>query len=208
MYLSLVDLDFNPEAPANWVVSVETTCLNRNLPARLPYGGGHPRLSLVDRPAAVTSLACVTPLTPTLRVPQGDRARWRLISHLALNHLSLVGGQDAAEALKEILRLYDFRDSAETRAVIDSIRAVTAQRATARAPWDSMGALCRGIDVTMDFDDEKIASGGVFLLASVLERFIGLYGSINGFTRLSAKVAGRQGVLRKWPPRASERLIL
>src|SRR5262249_39986922 len=48
VFLSLVDLDFNPSVPADTVLSVETTCLNRDLPARLPYGGGHPHLQLVD----------------------------------------------------------------------------------------------------------------------------------------------------------------
>jgi len=194
--------------PADWTVSVETTCLNRDLPARLPYGGGHPYLKLVDGPAAVIGVACVTPPTPTLRLPQGQRARWRLISHLALNHLSLTGGEDGGEALREILNLYDFRNSPETRATIDAVRTVSTSRATARASWDGMSALCRGIDVTIGFDAQKISTGGVLLLAAVLERFIGLYGSINSFTRLTATVDGRPGVLRKWPPRASERLIL
>ena len=37
---------FNPAAPADWTVHVETTCLNRDLPARLPFGGDQPRLQL------------------------------------------------------------------------------------------------------------------------------------------------------------------
>ena len=47
-----------------------------------------------------------------------DKRFWRLISHLSLGHLSVVGGETAAEALREVLRLYDFRDSAESRAAI------------------------------------------------------------------------------------------
>ena len=37
------------------------------------------------------------------------------MSHLSLNHLSIAEGDGAADALREILRLYDFRESAETR---------------------------------------------------------------------------------------------
>jgi type VI secretion system protein ImpG len=70
-----------------------------------------------------------------------------------------------------------------------------------------MGALCRGLDVTIDFDEQR-ASGGVFLLAAVLEHFVGLYASINAFTRLTATVKGRSGALRTWPPRAGDLTLL
>ena len=40
VYLSLVDLDFDPSAPADWTLDVETTCLNRDLPHRLPFVAG------------------------------------------------------------------------------------------------------------------------------------------------------------------------
>ena len=53
-------------------------------------------------------------------------ARWRLISHLNLNHLSLTGSSDSTEAFKEILRLYDFRETSVTRALIDSVLQVKA----------------------------------------------------------------------------------
>src|SRR5262249_26149197 len=37
VYLSLVDLGFNPQAPADWTLDVTTTCLTRDLPYRLPF---------------------------------------------------------------------------------------------------------------------------------------------------------------------------
>ncbi len=208
VYLSLVDLDFNPAAATDWVVTVGTSCLNRDLPSKLPYGGGHPRLQLVEGASPVAELTCVTPPTSTLRPPMGDRGRWRLISHLSLNHLSLTDGEEGVEALRDILKLYDFRDSAETRAVIDSVLSVRSKLGVARAPAKDMGAFCRGVDVTIDFDAQRFSGSGLFLLATVLERFLALYCSINSYTRLTATVQGRPGVLRKWPPRAGDRHII
>ena len=46
---------------------------------------------------------------------------WRLVSHLSLSHLSLIAPDGNPEALREILRLYDYHDSAETRAMIDGV---------------------------------------------------------------------------------------
>ena len=63
-------------------------------------------------------LRCLTPPTPTLRPALKQGAMWRLVSHLSLNHLSLEGGREGAEALREILKLYDFADSEETRTMI------------------------------------------------------------------------------------------
>lgn len=206
--LSLVDMNFDPRAPADWIASVDALCLNRNLPAALPYGGGHPEFNFVEGVAGVKQISCVTAPTPTLRPQVGAGNRWRLISHLTLNHLSLFDTDEGAEPLREILYLYDFRDSAETRAIIDSILSVKCERGVARAPGRDMGAFCRGLDIAIEFEGERFSTSGLYLLAAVLERFLGLYGSINSFTRLTARIKGRAGVVRKWAPRAGNLVLL
>ncbi len=125
-----------------------------------------------------------------------------------LNHLSLTEQTSGPDALREILHLYDFRGAPETRAMIDSLIGVEAQRSTARAPNRDMGVLCRGLNVTLQFDEQPTSGAGVYLLAAVLERFLAHYVSINTFTRLTAKVKGRAGVLRTWPPRAGDLTLL
>lgn len=208
VFLSLVDLDLNPTVSAKWVVHVETTCLNRDLPGRLPFGGGEPRLRLGEGAAAIEQIECLTAPTPTLRPSMGQGGIWRLISHLTLNHLSITEKEQGAAALREILKLYDFRDSAETRAMIDGILSVDSRPVTARVPGQGGGALARGIEVTIALDEKRFAGSGVFLFSAVLERFLALYCNLNSFTRLVAKLRGREGVLRKWQPRAGEKRLL
>jgi type VI secretion system protein ImpG len=41
----------------------------------------------------------------------------------------------------------------------------------------------------------------------VLERFLALYCSVNSFTKFVATVKGREGELRRWPPRAGEKVL-
>ena len=115
---------------------------------------------------------------------------------------------ESAEALREILKLYDFRDSPETRAVIDALKRISTRHATARAPEARMGAVCRGLDVTLELDGERFSGTGLYLFASVLERFLALYAAINSFTRLSVRLAGQQGVWTRWPPRSGDRILL
>ncbi len=205
VYISLVDLDFNPTLPADWVVDVEATCLNRDLPHNLPFGGGQPRLSLPEGGGLVRP-KCISAPTPTLRPPLAHGAMWRLVSHLGLNHLS-IDQPEATDALREILSLYDFTDSAETRALIEGVDRVTSRRIVGRA-GGAAGGFCRGVELTVRLDESRFAGSGAFLFASVLERFVGLYSSINSFSRLVATSRQREGELRRWPPRAGERTLL
>ena len=211
MFLSFshVDPDFSSD---DLVASVETLCLNGNLPAKLPYGGGHPLLTPVEGAGSIGEVVCVSPLTHALRLPEDDSRHWRLMSHLILNHLSLVG-PGGLEALQEILRLYDFRNSPETHRLIQGITGLSARPGVARAPrregdapWAE--AVCRGIDLTVELDPSHFSASGLYLFAMVLDRFFALHASINSFTRLTATVKGQTGPLKTWPARAGDRTVL
>ncbi len=207
VFLSLVDLEFRPSSPGDWTLDVETTCLNRDLPHRLPFGGGQPLLQLASG-GPIARVACLTAPTSTLRPALRHGTVWRLISHLSLNHLSLTDNVDGADALREILMLYDVADSPETRALIEGLVGVSCQRVVGRSGGSVSAGFCRGLEVTLKFDEEKYTGGGVFLFASVLERFLGLYVSINSFTRTIATTTKREEPLRQWPPRAGEQVLL
>lgn len=206
IFLSLVDLDFQPAAPAEWTLDVETTCLNRDLASRLPFGGGQPYLQLSG--GALAKVSCLTPPTATLRPALRHGTLWRLISHLSLNHLSLVDGEEGAEALREILKLYDFADSAGTRAVIDGVLSIRSRRVVGRVGGDVAAGFCRGVEATLHFDEERFTGSGVFLFAAVLERFLGLYSSINSFIKTIATTNKREEALHRWPPRAGDKRLL
>jgi len=208
VFLAPYDPEFDAERPADAVLSVDALCTNRDLPADLPFGGGHPRLKLVEGVAGVKSIACLTAPTIPLRTPLRERGFWRLVSHLSLGHLSLVGGAEGADALKEVLRLYDLRDSPETRSAIDGLLGVTARPGAARVPGGRMGSFCRGIDVTLEFDARAWQASGLYLLAAVLDRFLALHATINSFVRTRAVVRGRSGTVATWPARAGGRVLL
>lgn len=200
VYLVMVNSDFDPAVPATEVVSVRTTCTNRNLPAEIQRTGS------VDWQFQLTGQSPVrrvsTPVDPTsaLRLAEGGE-RWRLLSHLSLNHLSLAGGPDGAAALREILRLYDYTASSSTAQQIDGLFSVRSSRGIAPIREGHTRGFCRGLDVEVTFDDEKFPGTGFYLLASVLERFLGQYASINSFTRMVARSRQRDFWEKRWPPR-------
>jgi type VI secretion system protein ImpG len=207
VYLSLVDLGFDPRLPAESTLIVRTTCTNRELPLILQQAGERLALEL-EAAAPLARIRCLrSPSTP-LRPPLRRGLYWRLVSHLSLNHLSLSHGAEGRDALQEILRLYDFVDpELVTRHLIDGITSVQSRQVVGRPPG-SDGAFCRGTEVSIEFDEEKYVGTGAYLFACVLERFLALYTSINSFTQLVATTTQSKAPLRTWPPRAGEHSLI
>jgi type VI secretion system protein ImpG len=201
MYLMLVDTDFNPALPAGEVLSVRVTCTNREQAGRLKFAGEFGELE-AEGTASVRARCLRSPSAP-MRPPHRNGLQWRLISHLSLNHLSIV--EKGKDALQEILRLYDFSNDASVRSQIAGLTGVSSRPGLSRVVSDTGVAFCRGTDVTLEFDEQQYVGTGVFLLASVLERFLGLYSAVNSFSRLTVKT--RKGVLKQWAPRAGEQIL-
>ena len=201
LFLSFVDLGFNPADPGVETLTVHTTCTNRDLPARLPFGDPTGDFNL-EIAAPLAHINCLMKPTPTRRPSLGGALQWRLISHLSLNYLSRIHGGE--ESLKEILRLYDFDNSPVTRQQINGIVSLQAQPVTKRIGQ----SFCRGVEVTLEFDEDKFVGTGLFLFASVLERFLGQYVSVNSFSQMVAKTLQRKEALKKWPPRNGNRVLL
>ena len=156
----------------------------------------------MESAAPITRVSCLVKPTPTRRPSLGGALQWRLISHLSLNYMSLVhGGEDA---LKEILKLYDFENSAATRQQINGIVSLKSEYVTKRIGQ----SFCRGLQVAVEFDEDKYVGTGLYLFANLLERFLGQYVSVNSFSQLVAKTIQRKEALKKWPPRSGNRVLL
>jgi len=204
VYLSLLDLDFRPHLPAVESLSVEVTCTNRDLPERLPVTQAFGELDMES--ATALRIRFLRAPTAAVRPPLRRGLQWRLISHLSLNHLSIVAG--GTEALREVLKLYDFAGSPVIARQIQGIVSVGCRSKVARVSSPHGLAFCPSVQVKLGFDEEQYVGSGVFLLASVLERFFGLYSSINSFSQLSVTTLQRKGAMREWPPRAGEQIVL
>lgn len=205
VYLSLVNLAGELEKPETETVTVRCTCTNRDLPSRLPFGRESGDFELEGNPAIKRIVALHKP-RPPVRPPLGKAVFWRLISHLSLNYLSLV--EEGHEALQEILKLYEFTGSAHLAKQIQGIVSVSSREHFAPVRSEAGIVFARGRRVEMQFDEDQFAGGGVFLFASVLERFLGLYASMNSFSQLVAHTKQRRLPLREWAPRAGEQTLL
>ncbi|MBW6425291.1 type VI secretion system baseplate subunit TssF [Rhizobium sp. XQZ8] len=201
--IAFVDRNRRVAGPMDAVASVDTLCLNRDLPEQLPFGGGHPFLQLASGHEAVAGVEALIPPTPSVRMNDQEGRNWRLVSHLLLNHLSLFDNEGAA--LKDILSLYAFRDSPETKQLVDALIRIKAENSTARL---GSGGMVPGTEVSLEFDPAAIDRPSAYLFGAVLDRFFSLYTSVNSFTRLTVSMKGQSKPIATWPARAAERPLL
>ncbi|MBI5551141.1 MAG: type VI secretion system baseplate subunit TssF [Desulfobacterales bacterium] len=199
--LSFTDAALNSAQPKCATLTVYTTCTNRDLPSRLSPGGFARDFNL-EGECPIEGIGCLMKPSPTLRPKPGSHMQWRLISHLSLNYLSLLAGN--GQGLKELLKLYDIHDSPITRQQIDAIESVNYRHETMRIGR----SFCRGVEVTIVFNEDKFVGASVYLFSAALERFLGQYVSINSFTRLVVKSLQRPGIIKAWPPRAGHRVLI
>jgi type VI secretion system protein ImpG len=202
VFLSLVDTSGRAAKTGTETLNIRCTCTNRDLAARLPPlsefelegGSAVKRIVSLQKPSA--------PLRPPVR----KGLQWRLISHFSLNYLSLT--EEGRGALQEILRLYNFTEEPALERQIAGIISLSSKRHFARVVSEHGISFARGVRVNIEFDEEMFVGSGVFLFASVLEHFLGLYVSLNSFSQLIARTKQRKEVLREWQPRSGQKILL
>jgi type VI secretion system protein ImpG len=203
--LSLLDLTMSNVDPDATVLSVRTTCTNRDLPSRLPFGNQDSDFEM-EGAAAMKRIVALRKPTAPVRPPLGKGVLWRLVSHLSLNYLSLV--EEGKDALQEILRLYDVGRTAYSQNVIQSVIDVRSSKHFARLVSEQGVCFARGLRIDLEIDEDQFAGGGAFLFATVLERFFGLAASLNSFTQLSVRTPQRKEELHRWEPRSGRRVLV
>ncbi len=203
--LSLLDLTMTTADPEATALSVRTTCTNRDLPARLPFGNQDSDFEM-EGAANMKRIVALRKPTGPVRPALGKSVLWRLVSHLSLNYLSLV--EEGKEGLQEILRLYDVGRTAYSQNVIHSILQIKSRSTFARLVSEEGISFARGLHIDMEIDEDQFSGGGAFLFAAVLERFFGLAASLNSFTQLSVTTPQRKEGLHEWAPRSGRRLLV
>lgn len=198
MWISFLDLDYRPAKPAATTLYAHTLCTNRGLAEQLQAGA----TLQIEEGAPLAGIEVLYKPTRQINPPLGGETLWRLVSHLSLNYLSLSQFEGSLKALQEILRLYARTDDPAVEQQINGITAMECRRAVRRLGPEAWRGFARGVDVNLTFDERAFVGSSAILLASVLNRFLGLYASVNSFAQLTARSSQREGIWKQWPPRA------
>lgn len=205
VFLTLVDLSGRNMQPDQDTLTVRLTCTNRDLPSRLPFGNEEGDFQLEGGGPITRIVALVKPTDP-LQPPSQRALLWRLVSQLSLNYLSLVS--EGVEAFREILRLHNFGDSLSAERQIDGVLDVRSRPHFTRFVSDHGISFARGTRVDIELDEDQFVGAGVYTFASAIEMFLGLYASMNSFSQLTVRTRQRREVLKKWPPRSGQKILL
>ena len=204
MVLSFVDLDFTPSMPPNQTVYAHTLCTNRDLAEQVPAGA----LLQIEVAAPLAQVSCLGKPTPQFEPPLEGATLWRLISHLSLNYLSLSEGKESLPALREILKLHSVADHPSIQQQIMGIRDMACRQVMRRVGTEAWRGFCRGIEVTLTFDEDLYVGSSAFVFAAVLNHFFALYTSVNSFTQLVIKSQEREGIWTQWPAMGGRQRVL
>ncbi len=205
VFLELVDSSGLPVQPEEDSITVRLTCTNRDLPSLLPFGSEAGDFQL-ECGGPITRIVALVKPTAAIDPPSRHESLWRLVSQISLNHLSLVG--EGVDAFKEILRLHNFAEGLSAERQIAGIAGISSRPHFARLASENGAGFARGTLVEIELDEERFVGSGAYTFSSVLDRFLGRYASLNSFSQLVVRTRQRRGILKAWPPRSGQKVLM
>ncbi|WLH37769.1 type VI secretion system baseplate subunit TssF [Pseudomonas sp. FP2196] len=203
LLVSVVDTRFEPQTDLpDYSLTAELLCTNRHLAQSLPAGTP---LGF-ERPGPVAWARLRNPPSPqSLPRLDGD-SRWRLVSQLTLNHLSLVEGAQALDALKEILHLHNLRDESSALRQIDGLLSLSCERVIGHVGVDAWRGWRNGLEVQLQLDSQHFVGSSAVLFSAVLAQFFSVYATANRFVRTVLMQQDKE--IKAWQPQAGMPLSL
>lgn len=200
LFIAFSDRGENPLMPENDMINMELTCYDRDTPAAMRNGdpAGDFESELAVAGVRITALT-----RPTRSVPQPlkQASRWRLISHLSLNHM-LISGDNGVQVLKETLALYNIIDNPAIQQLINLIKHAAVTPVTARLMSNDPQSMARGVEICMTFHSAACDEPEYFLFCRFIEHFLSLYAPVNSFSRVVTCIEFNEESRREWPVRS------
>lgn len=193
--IAFIDMRSEPLAMDDASMSIGLLCTSGDAPCRLRHG---PQAE-VTADAGMSMLRLHFLRRPAAPGRFNTSEQWRLISQLTLSQGALL--QNGAAGLREILALYDLRQSPSAQRQIAGITALE-QRPARTWLRDAQGsALLHGVEVRITLDEEAFAGGSIHLFAQILDHFFGLQVHVTGFSQLTILSHATGKEILRCPPR-------
>jgi type VI secretion system protein ImpG len=190
VHISFVDLDFNPQFPADKIFYAHTLCTNRYAAEQIPVNG----LLQIEISVPAKQIYCAD--RPTIQKPciKSGEILWKLVSVLSLNSVSF--SPEGISKLKEVLNVFADITRSNIAEEVDSIVSMNSSIVTRRIHDQVWNGFARGSNIEILFD-EYIPNMGL-PLSMVIAKFLSTYTAINTFTEVSVKNVSKNGVLKRW----------
>jgi len=200
LFIAFSDRGEKPLTPKNDLINIELTCYDRDIPSSIRNGNPEGDFESDLAVAGVTITALTRP-TRTVSQPVKQASRWRLISHLSLNHM-LISGDNGVQVLKETFALYNINDNPAIQQLIGLIRHVVVTPVTARLVSNDPLSMARGVEICVTFQSSAAEEPEYFLFCRFIEHFLSLYAPVNSFSQVVTCIEFHQESRRVWPVRS------
>jgi type VI secretion system protein ImpG len=206
--LSLVNSAGENSLTADEVLYVETSCMNSSLPADLAYSHEPFAVQFSTFTAPVCAIRLLLPPTMPKAALTKTQSHYALLAHLASNHISLADAEQSAAAIKNIMKLYNFSEKDESSAMAGCIIAMQSQHVMRYCKFAGINTLCQGLALKLVLDDTHFVGNSAYLFAEVIENFLALYCSVNGFIELTVTSKDNAREIYRGKPRSGEKNLL
>ena len=187
------------EASGAVSMSASLLCTNRDLPAQIIFGQSRGDL-FSERMNGFSSLSLLRQPTRTARFEYTGDERWRLISMISLNFLSLAA-QDA-QLMKEYLSLYDITQSASNKKLVEGIVSITTSIEARRIQRLPQPGFVRGTVITININQNRFAGVSIRQFAHLLAHVFGYHASLNSFVEVAISDATTKEEIYRCQPRS------
>lgn len=190
VYVSFVDMNFDPKYPSDKIFYAHTLCTNRHIAEQIPVNG----TLQIELPSPISGVYCMDRPTDQKNSIRNGEMLWKLISILSLNSLSF--SENGIKKLKEILSMFSSNSSASLMHEIDGITAVESSIKTKRITEQSWYGFIHGTGIDITFD-ETVSNMGM-PLSLVISKFLTTYTTLNTFIEVSVRSTSNNAVLKVW----------
>ena len=170
----------------------DVTCTNGDLPHALPFGASGGDMLLAAKKSSTQKVALLHAPTALVQLPRTNGALWRLIGQQTPHALRLT--QAGLPALKQLFQQFAQLSPAHVQHIdgITGLKHRSVMTLMARAPQPAM---VRGIEVTLEIDEQRFVAHSVAVFARVIERFFAPYAPSNSFVQLIIGSSTHSGVV-------------
>ncbi|MBR1734158.1 MAG: type VI secretion system baseplate subunit TssF [Alphaproteobacteria bacterium] len=200
IYVSFIDINFDPQFPSDKIFYAHTLCTNRSIAEQIPVNGS----LQMELSAPVNYIYCWDRPTDQKQSIKNGEILWKLISMLSLNSISF--DSDGIKKLKEILYIFADLSNASLMREVDSIISVESSVKTKRISNQTWCGFVQGSCIDITFD-ETLSNLGL-PLSLVISKFLTTYTSINTFTEVVVKNISRDEIIKKWEPNFGSKAYL
>lgn len=170
----------------------DVTCTNGDLPHSLSFDASGGGMRPAAKKSATQKIALLYTPTAVVRLSRTNGALWRLIGQQTPHALRLT--QAGLPALKQLFQQFAQLSHAQAQHIdgITGLKHRSVMTLMARAPQPAM---VRGIEVTLEIDEQRFVAHSVAVFARVMERFFAPYAPSNSFVQLIIGSSSIRGVV-------------